>query len=615
MTINKITDTPMAVNVYNCRSITVNKSVTKNCVRQADGTLWAVVGFWSNSIAVIRSTDNGFSWSNVLTGIESGTNMREESTFTTDGLFAYLIIDERWRTLDVYMGEWDGTDGLIDRARYNLDDLTEAVVNTNILIAADDPYQAGSFDMCHNHEQIFLTWLAGGDGLLQVTRVSPRTTSVSSDLELAASGAGFGLLSTCCSKNGEVHIAFEVEDTGDRILYYVLYDSTTPSFGTKVEIENMGATPAIGFDISIALDGLGGLCVIYHDQGDDKVRYATSIDSGANWDVVSLTRTATHGFYSDKTTTDKVARTNIIGGSQGGFILTYVEDDSTGTPRTYFRRLTTDDAGATYDLQAETEIATTGPWSDEPITGAQFFHPTDVKLLDITDPGLVRVAYTVGEGDSLVMADTVPITLGQELLSSNAYPTTLDSEASSHTLDTADTFSLRVLVDIHAGPIGNVDYYSAGFTGNHTDRFKAAFDRLGTSMRLLRHEPLADNFMSDRSAYDAPTESNSLAIFTPKSYAFPTPAIVESGLQAWIEKDTRKIYLPPDLHLERTFIVNQSGYLKRTVWLCEFGGNQYELSQVIPYFLSNQICYYEANAYVVGPSNDPFSRTILPSET
>jgi hypothetical protein len=41
----------------------------------------------------------------------------------------------------------------------------------------------------------------------------------------------------------------------------------------------------------------------------------------------------------------------------------------------------------------------------------------------------------------------------------------------------------------------------------------------------------------------------------------------------------------------------------------------YEISQVVPYFINSQICYYGANGYVVGPSNDPFSRPVLPSET
>lgn len=616
MTVNKVTNTPMIPKSYNCRGLTVNHSVTKNCVRQSDGTLWAVVGDYSNKVQIIRSSNNGFSWEVVHSSVESGTNMRELDGLNADGLFAYLIIDERWRLLDLYMGEWEpiGGDGSVERSRFDLDDDTVSETNTTVLSTTDTPFHA-MFDISYNHEQAFLFWVTAG-GQLKGTRCSPRTTSVSSDLTLGTPASGlFAHLSSCCTENGKVYIAFGWLDGSDRKISFVEYDSTTPSFGTAVLIENLGVSPAIAKDIAIARDGLGTLCVVYYDQGDTEVRYATSIDNGATWDVNTLTMTSGHATYTDTTTGDNAGRTNIIGGSKGGFLLTYVEDNSSGTPRAYIRQLTTSDSGATYDLQAEKEIGTNAPWNDQPITGVQFFHPPAAKLLDISDPGQVRIAFTVGEGDSLLMGDTVPVTFAQELLEETAYSSQLTSEASSYTLDTADSISLRFRFNLLAGADSNIDYHAAGFTGQFTDRYAAAFTRVGTQMRFLRYEPDADNFMNDRSAYNAPTETESLAIFDPQSYSFPTPQIASTEFVSWVEQDVRKIYLPPNKHLARTFLVNDGGHLKRTVWLCEFDGNRYEISQVVPRFLSNQICYYEANAYVVGPSRDPFSRTVLPSET
>ena len=46
-----------------------------------------------------------------------------------------------------------------------------------------------------------------------------------------------------------------------------------------------------------------------------------------------------------------------------------------------------------------------------------------------------------------------------------------------------------------------------------------------------------------------------------------------------------------------------------------YAGNQYEVTQVVPKFIDNQIAYYKANMYVVGPSNNPFTKITLPSET
>ena len=69
------------------------------------------------------------------------------------------------------------------------------------------------------------------------------------------------------------------------------------------------------------------------------------------------------------------------------------------------------------------------------------------------------------------------------------------------------------------------------------------------------------------------------------------------------------------MFLNRNFLINNGNYLKRTVWIMQYAGNQYELSQLVPKFIDNQILYYTVNAYVVGPSRNPFTRLILPSET
>lgn len=614
--VNRITNTPIDVRMYNGRSITVNRGVTRPCVRQDNGTLWCVAADYSCIVNLYRSTDNGFSWSVAVEGIETGGDMREAASMNTDGFYGYIIIDERWRTLDVYMGEWEsiGSDGFVTRVRYDLDDITATGTETEILSTSDNPAY-GAFDVCHNHESIFVLWSDTSGSDIKVTACSPRTTSVNaSDATLATTAYG-GLFSSCCDDDGNIYIAYAWLDGTDRKLSFVRLDSFDWAYDTPVLIETQGASPAIASDIHICRDGLGTLLVTWFDEGDDTVHYATSIDSGANWDVNELTRTSGHATFTDATTSDVVGRTNSIGASKGGFLITYCEDNSAGTPRCYIRQLTTSDSGATYDLQAEKEVATAKPWTTEDIVGVQFFVPTDTHLLDLSDPGHCRIAFTVGQGDSTNMGDTVDTSIGQELLWESAYPTSLASETGSHTLDTADSISLRVLVDIHAGPEANIDYYAAGLTGGFTNRYLAAFKRIGTRFRVLRYQPDSDNWLSDISAYGAPTEHNTLALLDPVTYSFPSPALNRDTTLERVEQDIRKVHFPPDFPLLRTFLVNKGGYLKRTVWLIEFDDNQYEISQVIPRFISNQICFYEANCYVVGPSRDPFARTVLPSET
>lgn len=617
---NRITNTPLRVNSYNARGLVVQHFVTRNCVRTSDGTLWAVIGDFSGRVDVVKSTDSGFSWNVVLKGIESGTNMREQDGFNADGLFAYLIVDERFRKLDIYMGEWEsiGNDGSVERKRYDLDDLTVAVSNTTVLTTSDNPFQ-GMFDVCHNWEQHFVVWV-DATGALFVTRASPRTTSVSFDDASDEASGCFGLLSSCCNEDGLVFIVYEKLNGSDRETRFQRYDSLTGSFTTPVVLNVAGASPNIDKDLCIARDGLGTLCAFWFTQnnttGTATPAYSISLDNGDTWSTPeSLTRTPGHGVFQDKVTGDYAARTNIIGGSKGGFVLSYVENNSSGIPRSYVRQLTTSDNGATYDLEEEREVATSAPWTNEPIVGVQFFHPPDSRLLDITDPGMIRIAFSVGEGDANNQADTKAVTFGQELLFESAYPTSLDSELEDYLLDTPDDNQLLVSFALLNGPEDYIDYYGGGFTGKFTDRYIAAFERIGTSIRLLQFEPDADNYLSDRSAYGAPVEYSSLALFDPVTYSFPSPALNRDTTIERIEQDVRKLHLPPTQFLSRTFLVNKGGFLKRTVWLAEHAGNQYEISQVIPRFINQQICYYECNAYVVGPSRDPFARVVLPSET
>lgn len=613
--VNRINNNPIAVKYYNQRALTANHSVTKPCVRLPDGTLFALLADYACNVNLYRSVDNGFSWEMIKEGIESGLNMREAADLNADGFFGYVVVDEHYDILDVIMGEWEsvGGTGSIERKRYALSTIDDATpTNTTILTDSDNPVHA-MFDVCQNHEAAFLTWIKNSNQDLYVTKLSPRTTSVGASTNLAKA-ACYGHISTCCDENGYVYIVFGWLDGTDRKLSFVRYDSTTPSFGSEVVIENLGATPAIAKDLSIARDGYGTLGLVYFDQGDQQVRYAISLDSGATWNITTLSRTAGHTVFVDSTTTDKAGRTNIIASSKGGFLFCYCETNSSSIPRMYIRRLTTTD-GVTYTLGAEKELVTADPYSTSSVVGVSFFHPPAGRLLDLSDPGHCRIAYTVGQGDSLTMADTLPVDIGQELLFESAFPSSLTSESSSHTLDTAQANCLLVKVNIHAGPNEGIDYYAQGLTGYYTDLYLEAFEKVGTRIRLLKYEPDADNWMNDITAYGAPTEYNSLAVFNPITYTFPSPALNKDTLQERIEQDTRKIFLPPDFPLLRTFVNNKGGYLKRTVWLTEFCNNQYELSQVVPRFLNNQICFWEANAYVVGPSRDPFARTILPSET
>ena len=303
---------------------------------------------------------------------------------------------------------------------------------------------------------------------------------------------------------------------------------------------------------------------------------------------------------------------DVLGGNDGGFIISYTQDTSgeVGGDHTtsLVRTLDTDD-GETYILGGQKLVVDT----TDDITGARFFDAEGSSLLDIDEPGLVRMAWQVGQGTIYNGSTTVPIDIDQGLLSSFAYPEAIND--GSWIVETAATGELLVDFEIMDSITENVDYYDKGMIGVHTTKYIDAFNTQGTITNIYKYEPKANSQTSDESGYNPAVKYLSRFFIDPLSYTSPNIVQNSNETVTYVEQDIRKIYIPPTFHLSRDFILNEGNFLKRTVWILEFGGNEYELTQVVPRFLDGQILYYECNAYVVGPSRDPFRRAVLPSET
>lgn len=349
-------------------------------------------------------------------------------------------------------------------------------------------------------------------------------------------------------------------------------------------------SPATVASVALARDGYGTLCAVWGEiSGSDiNIKCGISIDNGVSWAPMTFTMGGSATF-EDTIASEIDARIDVIGGEDGGFLFMYVRDNSSGVPRLYIHQVTTSD-GSTYTVGSATE-ATSRP-TDESIVGGRFFKPQEDSLISLAVPGFVRIAYQVGEGNSELMLDTVPVRFAQELLTT-AFPVSSSSE------DTTP----------------NQDFYTAGMTGAYTTKYLAAFNKLGTTFLVRKYEPDTDAQMGDRTAYGEPTEYTPTCMIDPKTYLFPQAEFRPEDQVDYIEQDIRKIYFKPDFPILRTFVLNDGGFLKRTVWTVLHDGNEYEISQVVPRFIDDQIVYYEANIYVIGPSRDPWARVVLPSET
>lgn len=379
----------------------------------------------------------------------------------------------------------------------------------------------------------------------------------------------------------------------------------TVDFATDYTVRTYTTTAT---HLNICQDSYGTLLAYWSeiDASDSTIShkyYSISTNDGATWsspvDIITSTSANTYSSNSDY-----LSFTNAEG-CIGGFILSYIAKDNNNKAVAYVKLLTTNDAGSTYTLGAQ-KTAASHPTKD--VIGINFFLPTNNAKLDINTPGEIRFAYQVGYEST---SNRLPVFNGQKLLKDEAFPDPVSETYSSDTLGDGQLLGTFTIFNSFSD---NVDYYDNGLYGYQTEKYLSAFEKHGTSVKLTQYDPIQESTTSDRDGYEL-VASGYYNVFI-DSIAYSSP--VSSGTETFeeqIERDTRQVHIPPNKHLERTIIRNDGNHIKRTVWIMDFGGNKYELTQVVPYILNNQILYYTANAYVVGPTRNPFTRNVLPSET
>jgi len=377
------------------------------------------------------------------------------------------------------------------------------------------------------------------------------------------------------SSNG-IHCIAGITATPDRLVHIKVTDYGTPTISETIVQANTGTLDAIS---ALAKDSYGNYMYFWRERDYGSPGVVTygrglSINSGSTWSQATATSYMGGVGGGEGTPVDVL-------GCENGFIFLNVGevDVATGTPRLFVNTYTTTD-GTSYTLGTSREATSLA--SGIPIYGGHFFRPEEDVWFDLDRPGDIRIAYQTANS------------VEQELLSETAYP-------SSEIINTIGT---------------NVDFIDEpGASGNMTKLYLDAFKEVGVTCTFHKYVPTASGKMNDKSTYSESIDCSGQIVIDPESYRFPIPDLNTQETSDYVEKDVRKIFLQPNLHIDREFLVNEGNFLKRTVWTVDYDGNAYELSQVVPRFIDEQICFYTSNAYVVGQSNDPWSRTVLLSET
>jgi hypothetical protein len=613
------TNTGIVESSWNSRGLILHNGVTKSLITLDNGTLWAAVreNNPGKYINIYRSTNNGFSWEKMWSDVFSATTRRTGiSGLNVNGPVIHLSYNEELKKLILWHSFYETT---LDR--YDIEPFIFNVTDTGLVkplstgtgadpstteaIATDmdDLY----FDISYSDNGIFLTYSAYSSITCQFLR---HTYQASADggIKQTIIDDFFPLLSTCSNDNDQLDIfAIRDFDTTYRLVH-LKYDHLTGQFGDIHTITDIPTTDVI--DLNIERDGWGNLLAYWSQRtpSDTAVYeyYSISYNDGVSWDEpIQIPTTDKQGDFRDNATQQLSARTVALGGITG-FIIGYVRTyDEIGTG---YVRLLTSENGINYNLGDE-NIAISP--TDEPVSGFRFFRPIGTSLMNLNNPGEIRIGYNLGISSTQIQVDRYPNYFGQKLLNDEAF---LISNLVEFKEDVATENDLLFSFNLLGSTADNVDYHAEGLVGPLTRKYESAFLRFGTSIYLERYDPIEESYLSDKSSYSLENSWYAKVFFEDINYSNPSQNINES-YETFIERDTRRLHLPPDFHLSRNFLINKGNKLKRTVWIAKFDGNDYELTQVVPKFIDNQIAYYTANAYVVGPSRNPFTRTILPSET
>lgn len=397
---------------------------------------------------------------------------------------------------------------------------------------------------------------------------------------------------------------------------YVPYSLEDDAFGTPVDLGlAAGVTSGGTMELEIAYDKINGNIIILSTflDADDAPTYDVvwelwvSDDGGATFDSINL---ETEGLLGGDDNFQDLATyyrgtPRLMAGAEGGFLMGYTRLNSSGYARPYVHQCTYESGGHVggYSIGEAKECgAAVGPWdADNHMIGPLFFKPPADMLMNIDPVQNLYIGYQIGEGTqiyaSFAQASCKSTGLVLEKLDEIAYPLT---DSYTYGDESAGTGEIVASITILNTPIGHEDFYSNGYTGQNTDLAVDAFVKEGTAITIEQYEPKDDAYIGGRTAYENPIKHVVKCFIDSSSWNSPNQALNRADYDEFIDRDLRKIYLPPAFFMEYNLNSSKSETVQQTIYLAKFDSFTYEIRQVVPNFVNNEIIYWEANCYNVG---------------
>lgn len=605
--VGSVKDAYVRINTYNGRVCSMNnlQSGSKSFISNNKGHLYAVAGTSHYQHQIFRSEDGGFSW-NIYTEPGKSFSLIPRVGDDPDGNCMHLFyseINELVHAICPSVGD------ALDLVKYTPDaeDEEDEFTGLNVVNFLGD---TSSFT---GNPDKFLFWtfqtLSNGHPGVNLLTIDPLFPHPSyADLTPASfytypietydtvadeerndnSGA---------SGNALLHMAWvcgdKQADANAPIMTYFNFIRPTISGGLGSWNKATQVWRGSGrlHDPGIAVDGQGTLAIVCShnpsgnsDRDGDDLQLFVSHDDGTSWASGQVPRPTGTSGYIDLTQSNPVHRCSIIGDRGSGFMLGAIheQNNSSDVYVTEFDGYTWPEA---------TEWKRVNSDQDDRITGYQFFRTNNGNLHDIKNKGSLRIAYQIGHGNSEQGGGSVQTQVRTEKLTNNAYPlgTTVFSDTAYH-----------------------MNYYASGLIGGNTNKYMSAFSLASTAFSVDRYEPQTDVRDTGKGAYTLSDTYLISGFFDPGTgYVATKNPFVTSGDE---ETGDGTFFLPPNEFLPINFIRNKGNFAKKTEYILKYQSKEYSLLTIIPRFIHNQIVHWECESFIVGPTYNPFTRILYPSE-
>jgi hypothetical protein len=386
---------------------------------------------------------------------------------------------------------------------------------------------------------------------------------------------------------------------------FCIYDGVVGSFGTPTELGLDWDEDDFVENVDMAYDPKNGVIGILSSRWDNSedslvIELSTSDDEGATFSTEEVTLGGTADFEGSISGVAE-SHVSIVSGVEGGFIIGYTRLNGSGVARPYIHIVTKNVSGGTYTIGEAKECGqATSKWpATTSMIGPLFFKAPAEMDVNIDPAELVYIAYQMDEGIQIWADYPQGSCKSLGIIVERLDEVALASSDSSYTDQDSDAGEIVTDINILESPYQSQDYYANGWTGQYTNIYAKAFGLHGTTIQIKQYEPRDDVYIAGRSSYGSPTTHLVKAFFEPSSWAAATQGLNATDFADYIDRDLRKVFLPPNFYMPVTYNDSYSFVQLGTVYLAYFDGYIYQLKEVVPRFFKDQIIYWEANCYNV----------------